>query len=110
MIWSREEDFTHDYYRPMVIARQSASFDAGGRLTAWKVRLSGSSIGETLAPFFLPNGVDYSLMDAFVEEDMPYAVPAFECRGCAAKDAYSRGILARRELFAERLVSRKLPR
>ncbi|WP_254020731.1 xanthine dehydrogenase family protein molybdopterin-binding subunit, partial [Mesorhizobium escarrei] len=75
MIWSRE-DFTHDYYRPMVIARQSASFDANGRLTAWKVRLSGSSIGETLAPFFLRDGIDHSLMDAFVEEDMPYVLPA----------------------------------
>ncbi|SFU22338.1 molybdopterin cofactor-binding domain-containing protein [Mesorhizobium sp. YR577] len=78
MIWSREEDFTHDFYRPMVIARQNASFDAHGRLTAWKIRLSGSSIGETLAPFFLRDGVDHSLMDAFVEEDMPYEVPALK--------------------------------
>ncbi len=87
MIWSREEDFTHDYYRPMVLARQTAGFDAEGRLLGWKVRISGSSIAASLAPFWLREGVDNALMDGFVEEDMPYAIENFEV-GVARRDSH----------------------
>ncbi|MCR6502938.1 molybdopterin-dependent oxidoreductase [Shinella sp. CPCC 101442] len=87
MLWSREEDFTHDYYRPMVLARQTAGFDAQGRLLGWKVRISGSSIAASLAPFWLKEGVDNALMDGFVEEDMPYAVASFEV-GVARRDSH----------------------
>ena len=87
MIWSREEDFTHDYYRPMVLARHTAGFDADGRLLGWKVRISGSSIAASLAPFWLREGVDNALMDGFVEEDMPYAVENFEV-GVARRDSH----------------------
>jgi isoquinoline 1-oxidoreductase beta subunit len=34
MIWTREEDMRHDFYRPMVVARQTAGFDSDGRLSA----------------------------------------------------------------------------
>ena len=87
MMWSRTEDFTHDYYRPMVLARQTAGFDADGRLLGWKVRISGSSIAASLAPFWLREGVDNALMDGFVEEDMPYAVASFEV-GVARRDSH----------------------
>jgi len=87
MVWSREEDFTHDYYRPMVLARHTAGFDANGRLLGWKIRISGSSIAASLAPFWLRNGVDNALMDGFSEEDMPYAIENFEV-GVARRDSH----------------------
>jgi isoquinoline 1-oxidoreductase subunit beta len=78
MIWTREEDVQHDYYRPLVVARQSAAFDTAGNLVAWKVRLCGSSNLVQLAPDRLKNGQDIEMMGAFLKEDMAYRVPNFE--------------------------------
>jgi isoquinoline 1-oxidoreductase subunit beta len=78
MIWTRDEDVQHDYYRPMVLARQSAGFDRDGNLTGWRVRVCGSSILVGLAPDRLKNGQDIEMMNGFLEEDMAYAVPNFE--------------------------------
>jgi isoquinoline 1-oxidoreductase subunit beta len=78
MIWTREEDVQHDYYRPMVLARQSAGFDAAGNLIAWKVRVCGSSILVDLSPDRLKDGQDLEMCNAFLDEDMAYHVPNFE--------------------------------
>jgi isoquinoline 1-oxidoreductase subunit beta len=78
MIWTREEDVQHDYYRPMVLARQSAGFDAAGNLIGWKVRVCGSSILVDLSPDRLRDGQDLEMCNAFLDEDMAYHVPNFE--------------------------------
>jgi isoquinoline 1-oxidoreductase subunit beta len=78
MIWTREEDIQHDYYRPMVLARQSAGFDAAGNLIGWKVRVCGSSILVGLSPDRLKDGQDLEMCNAFLDEDMAYYVPNFE--------------------------------
>jgi isoquinoline 1-oxidoreductase beta subunit len=78
MIWTREEDVQHDYYRPMVLARQSAGFDAAGNLIGWKVRVCGSSILVDLSPDRLKDGQDLEMCSAFLDEDMAYHVPHFE--------------------------------
>jgi isoquinoline 1-oxidoreductase beta subunit len=44
MIWSREDDMTHDFYRPISQARLQAGIDAAGNLTALHIRVSGQSI------------------------------------------------------------------
>jgi isoquinoline 1-oxidoreductase beta subunit len=49
-LWSREQDMTHDYYRPAFVSRHQAGFDAQGKLTAWQATSAGSSMG---APSFL---------------------------------------------------------
>ena len=44
LVWSREEDFTHDIYRPASLAKFDASVDATGAVTALKARVvCGSS-------------------------------------------------------------------
>src|SRR5207244_11760253 len=78
MIWTREEDMRHDFYRPMVVARQIAGFDNDGRLVGWKIRLCGSSIFASLAPQFMRNGQDISMMTSMLKADMGSAIPAFE--------------------------------
>lgn len=35
LVWSREQDIRHDYYRPAVSNRFKAGLDADGNLTAW---------------------------------------------------------------------------
>jgi isoquinoline 1-oxidoreductase beta subunit len=36
LIWSREEDMTHDHYRPAVISKFKAGFDDGDNVIAWE--------------------------------------------------------------------------
>jgi isoquinoline 1-oxidoreductase beta subunit len=44
MIWSREEDTTHDFFRPISQCRMTAGIDANGDLVGLSLRVSGQSI------------------------------------------------------------------
>jgi isoquinoline 1-oxidoreductase beta subunit len=44
LVWPREEDFTHDQYRPMAVVRARAAVDAGGNISAWAYRNVSPSI------------------------------------------------------------------
>lgn len=109
MIWSREEDFARDYYRPMILARQTAGFDSEGRLIGWKIRLCGSSIASGLAPQWLKDGHDMAMLDGFMQDDLPYSVPAFEA-GCVMRNTvipvgFWRGVnLSQNGFFREAFV------
>jgi isoquinoline 1-oxidoreductase beta subunit len=69
VVWTREEDMRHDFYRPMAMARMRAGIGAAGEPIAWHVRLTGPS----LLPMLLPGHVDKQFQEGFVE-DMPYDV------------------------------------
>jgi isoquinoline 1-oxidoreductase beta subunit len=43
VLWSREEDMQHGYYRPAGRHRISASLDDKGRISAWRHKLAGHS-------------------------------------------------------------------
>jgi len=45
LLWSREQDMSHDYYRPAYVSRCKAAFDTQGKLTAWATTSAGSSMG-----------------------------------------------------------------
>ena len=38
VIWSREEDMTHDVYRPAALARMEAGLDGAGNIVSWDAR------------------------------------------------------------------------
>ena len=42
--WSREEDMTHDFYRPMHLAKFQASVDAQGQVTSLRIKSAGDAI------------------------------------------------------------------
>jgi isoquinoline 1-oxidoreductase beta subunit len=44
LIWSREEDKTHDFYRPMHVARLRATFDREGRPSSLSIKSAGDAI------------------------------------------------------------------
>ena len=46
LIWSREEDMRHGYYRPFVVARLRGALDAQGRPVSWASRFTGSRFGD----------------------------------------------------------------
>jgi isoquinoline 1-oxidoreductase subunit beta len=58
MIWSREEDQAHDFFRPISQCKLSAGLDAGGNLVGLHVRVSGQSINAYLAPHNIKDGKD----------------------------------------------------
>jgi len=43
VVWTREEDLKHGYYRPAGRHRFRATFDAGGRIAAWTHHLANTS-------------------------------------------------------------------
>ena len=42
--WSREEDMTHDFYRPMHLAKFQAALDAQGEVTSLRIKSAGDAI------------------------------------------------------------------
>ena len=56
LIWSREEDMTHDAFHPITQAKLTAGIDADGNVTGFHFRISGQSISASLAPERLENG------------------------------------------------------
>jgi isoquinoline 1-oxidoreductase beta subunit len=52
MLWSREDDIRHDYYRPAAMARFAGALDANGAPIAVKSRYAGGGDGEsTFMPY-----------------------------------------------------------
>ncbi|MDB5805037.1 MAG: isoquinoline 1-oxidoreductase subunit beta [Betaproteobacteria bacterium] len=68
MIWSREEDMAHDFYRPISQAKMRAGFDANGKLVGVHLRVSGQSINAFLSPVPLPGGKDDRQLQGYYKE------------------------------------------
>jgi isoquinoline 1-oxidoreductase beta subunit len=73
LLWSREEDIQHDFYRPVSLAKFTAGLDASGTPIAWQNRVSGHSILATLFPDRAPQGADLHFLEGL--HDMPYGIP-----------------------------------
>ncbi|NNM60645.1 MAG: xanthine dehydrogenase family protein molybdopterin-binding subunit [Steroidobacteraceae bacterium] len=76
VIWTREDDMTHDTYRPPALEDISAGFDAAGRLSAWKLHIVSPSITARMLPPVV--GVDPSVVEAAL--NFPYDVPNVSIR------------------------------
>ncbi|MDO9167115.1 MAG: xanthine dehydrogenase family protein molybdopterin-binding subunit [Rhodoferax sp.] len=60
LVWSREDDMTHDFYRPQAIHTMAAALGADGKPTALTFRLTSQSV--TGRVFGLPGEVQDPLM------------------------------------------------
>jgi isoquinoline 1-oxidoreductase beta subunit len=73
LMWSREEDMQHGFYRPASIVRMKAGLDAQGNLIALHTRIACPSIIRVLMPqVAMKDGIDFTAVRAF--NDLPYAV------------------------------------
>jgi isoquinoline 1-oxidoreductase subunit beta len=68
LIWSREEDMAHDFYRPISQCRLTAGLDPDGNLVGLHVRISGQSINATLNPAGIVGGKDRRQLQGLWEE------------------------------------------
>jgi isoquinoline 1-oxidoreductase beta subunit len=74
MMWSREEDMQHGFYRPASIVRMKAGLDNEGRVTALHTTIACPSILAVLMPNSVQrDGIDFSAVRTF--SDLPYTVP-----------------------------------
>jgi isoquinoline 1-oxidoreductase beta subunit len=73
VIWTREDDMTHDTYRPPAREEVSGAWDAHGNLIAWKLHITSPSITARASPSVTDP------FDSVVEYAVkyPYAVPNF---------------------------------
>ena len=46
LVWTREDDMTHDYYRPSSYNRLSGAVDGKGNITAWRYKSSSTSLNS----------------------------------------------------------------
>lgn len=83
VIYSREDDVRHDFYRPASFHRIRASLDQAGRPTAWRHRVASPSIIRRFIPAAIPDfvahlagpmqgGIDPSAVEGIV--DLPYDI------------------------------------
>ena len=75
VVWTREDDFKNDYYRPAVLCEIKGGLDPKGRLTACSNKVVSSSIMSRVFPQFVKNGVDSSALQGIL--DIDYAIPNF---------------------------------
>ncbi len=70
LVWSREEDIQHDYYRPAAAARLRAGLDAAGHLIGWEATLVSPSLMSRVYPPEVENGIDPTSIEGLVH--LPY--------------------------------------
>jgi len=79
LIWSREEDQAHDFYRPISQCRLVAGIDAAGKLVGLHVRVSGQSINAFSNPSLVVDGKDRRQLQGMWAEpgdaQLGYTVP-----------------------------------
>jgi isoquinoline 1-oxidoreductase subunit beta len=73
VVWTREDDMTHDTYRPPALEAMSGGFDAAGKLTAVKLHVTSPSITARMFPPV--KGVDDSVVEYAM--NFPYDVPNY---------------------------------
>ena len=67
MIWTREEDQAHDFYRPISQCKLSAGLDNDGNLVGLHVRISGQSINAIANPNAIVNGKDMRQLQGYYD-------------------------------------------
>ena len=79
MIWSREEDTTHDFFRPISQCRGVAGLDESGNLVGLHLRVSGQSINAFLNSPQAKDGKDDRQLQGYTDKpgdaQLGYTVP-----------------------------------
>jgi isoquinoline 1-oxidoreductase subunit beta len=84
LLWTREDDMQHDFYRPYNYQRLSAGFDDQGKLVAWSTRVVATPIaGSNLYSGFpesaetLKDPATIAALEWYGGDVSPYSIPNF---------------------------------
>jgi len=86
LLWSREDDMAHDFYRPAAMQRLSAALDEHGRPVAWSHRVAVVSTGTLWDPPDKPRRAELE-----GASDLPYAIPHVRVEYAEAPSGVPRG-------------------
>jgi isoquinoline 1-oxidoreductase beta subunit len=70
LVWSREDDMTHDFYRPAACHQMKGAVDKDGRPLAWSHTIASTSIEA----YWHPDGGKPENSEVGGAEQMPYAI------------------------------------
>ncbi len=73
LLWTREDDLRHDFYRPASVHHLSAGLNARGAPIAWRHRVASPSIVARRFPEAVRDGRDKSAVEGAAT--LPYAIP-----------------------------------
>ncbi|MGO8792352.1 MAG: molybdopterin cofactor-binding domain-containing protein [Terriglobia bacterium] len=84
LLWTREDDMQHDFYRPYNYQHVTAGFDDGGNLVGWSTRvvttpISGTNLytGFTESPETLQDPATVAALEWYGADIAPYSIPNF---------------------------------
>jgi isoquinoline 1-oxidoreductase beta subunit len=104
LVWSREQDFAHDFFRPPYHDHLTATVDSKGYPVTWHQRVTSDSVLNRWSPADMPkDGLDPDTLDGAAEP--PYAIPALTVEWVrhklpdAVKIGWWRGVGATHNLF-----------
>jgi isoquinoline 1-oxidoreductase beta subunit len=111
VVWTREDDLRHDFYRPPGRNELRAGLDAKGRLVAWHHRVRTPSISQQLGR--TPGGGAAPDVGEGAA-DVPYAIPAIRVDQAAPEAGvpigWWRSVYSSQNAFAEEVFMDELAR
>jgi isoquinoline 1-oxidoreductase beta subunit len=110
LIWSREEDIRHDFYRPAARMRVTAALDDRNMPTAIDIAMACPSMALRRFPNAVKDGKDMSHVSGLAE--WPYATPALRMRSAIVDNGvpvgYWRSVNHSQNLFFRESVINEL--
>ncbi len=85
LVWSREDDMTHDFYRPASYHRLSGAVDESGLIKAWRHKSTSTSINEWFDPKAVPEASELGCT-----LQMPYLLKNYKLEYLPAASAVPR--------------------
>lgn len=73
LVWSREDDMTHDFYRPLSLHQMTAGLDANGNVTTFHSKMTSPSVTARAFPPVVQNGKDPFMAEG--SENLTYKIP-----------------------------------
>lgn len=102
LVWTREDDMQHDWYRPASVHRMWGALDGRGRPVAWVHRVAAQSISEQHWPGSAKGGLDEGAVDG--AEDLRYDIPNLRVEYCMLRTpvpvSWWRSVYASQTAFA----------
>ncbi|APB98036.1 xanthine dehydrogenase family protein molybdopterin-binding subunit [Polynucleobacter asymbioticus] len=76
MLWTKEDDITHDFYRPMSIHKVEGVLGTNGQLETMKAKMVSQSVTARAFPGFVKDGFDPFMVEG--SNNVTYEIPNME--------------------------------